>query len=282
MPSQPLKPHYTILEREISQAVGELQRPRNGLFLSGILAGFGLGLSLLLIAVTLSRIAPSLPDGVTALLLANAYTAGFVVVIMGRTDLFTEYTTIAILPVLAGISPIRDLGRLWALVYTSNVVGGVAVAGLIAVLGPSLGVIRPEVFGELAGRLTEHAWWVVLLSGGLAGWLMGLLSWLVSAGRDTISQIFFIWLITAAISLGHLHHAITGSVEMFAALFAGQSVGVLDLGYFLLWTTVGNALGGVLFAVLIQYSVVIGGGSAKEEGLRRDAGRDPSSARGGG
>ncbi len=75
---QPVSTYYTILEREVAQAVSEFRRPAMGLFMSGLLAG--LGLSLLLVA---------------AVLIANAYAAGFVVVIMGRTDLFTEYTTLA-------------------------------------------------------------------------------------------------------------------------------------------------------------------------------------------
>lgn len=276
-PALPLRPNQTILEREIRQAVSELRRPALGLFLSGLLAGFGIGLSLLLAAVTLSRLAPTLPEGVTALLLGGAYATGFIVVIMGRTDLFTEYTTLAILPVLEGLVPIRQLGRLWGLVYTANLVGGIAVAGLVAVLGPRLGVVAPEAFGVLAERLTAHPWWVILLSGGLVGWLMGLLSWLVSAGRDTTSQILFIGLVTGGIALGHLHHSVVGAIEVMAALFAGASASTAEFGHFLLWATVGNALGGVLFAVLIQYSVVLGGG--EPEGLR-GASPDRSSPRG--
>lgn len=254
---EPLKSYRTILEQEIRQASEELGRPAKGLFVSGLLAGIGVGVSLFLTAITLTLAENAVPGPATAFLTANAYTVGFIIVILGRTDLFTEYTTLAILPVLTGRAPVRALARLWGLVYAANLLGAAIFAGLVAVVGPALGSIEPRTLGRIAHDLLRHPWWVILLSALLAGWLMGLLSWLVTAGRDTISQIVFVWLITFVIALGHLHHAITGSVDILSALFAGQEVGLADLGYFLLWTTLGNGLGGVIFAVLIRHSLVI-------------------------
>jgi len=83
---------------------------------------------------------------------------------------------------------------------------------------------------------------------------MGVLSWLITGGRDTTSQILFVWVITAAIGLTHLHHSITGTAEMSAAFFVGASTSG-DLLHFLLWTMLGNALGGILFAVSVVSSL---------------------------
>jgi len=87
----------------------------------------------------------------------------------------------------------------------------------------------------------------------LAGWLMGLLSWLVTASRDTISQIFFVWLVTTAIGLSHLHHVIAGTAEVLAGLFAGQGITWADVGRFLFLVTLGNALGGIFFVALLKF-----------------------------
>ncbi len=210
------------------------------------------------------------------ILIANAYTIGFVVVIFGRTDLFTEYTTLAILPVLAGRSRLRELARLWGIIYSANVAGATIFAVLIAVIGPALGVVEQGVLGAIASRLVNHPWWVILLSSTLAGWLMGLLSWLVSAGRETISQVLFVWLITSVIGFSHLHHSITGTVEVLLGIFSSPEVAVQDFAYFLLWTTLGNAAGGVIFAVLIHNSVFLGdtpkGEHAGKQSPRGDAG----------
>lgn len=112
---------------------------------------------------------------------------------------------------------------------------------------------------ERAARLTEHPGWVILLSGGLAGWLMGLLSWLVAASRDTVSQILFVWMIAGVIALGHLHHCISGTIEVMAATISPGIVGAADFAHFLGWTTAGNVAGSFMFAVLIHYSELITG-----------------------
>ncbi len=103
--------------------------------------------------------------------------------------------------------------------------------------------------------MTDHPALAIFLSGILAGWLMGLLSWLVAAGRDTISQIVVVWLVTTVIGYIGLHHVVLGSVEVFAGAFAGQGVGPEDIGRFLLWATLGNTLGGVVFVAILKYGL---------------------------
>jgi formate/nitrite transporter FocA (FNT family) len=116
-------------------------------------------------------------------------------------------------------------------------------------------VIEPRAFGQIAHKLIDHPAGAMLLSGVLAGWLMGLLSWLVAAGRDTISQVVLVWIVTTAIGFAGLHHVVLGSVEVFAGAFSGQGVGAWDIGRFLLWTTLGNTLGGVVFVAILKYGL---------------------------
>jgi formate-nitrite transporter family protein len=253
----PLKPYRTILTQEVEQATEELDRPVTGLAVSGCLAGFGVSVSLLLMAVLHTVAADTLAPPVLTLLAANLYAVGFVIVILARTDLFTEYTTIAILPVLTRDASLGALGRLWALIYAGNLVGVTAFAVLTVLLGPRLEIVAPEVLETLAREVVRHPWWVLLLSATLAGWLIGLLSWLVIAGRDTTSQIVFIWLVTGTIGLGRLHHAIMGAAEIIAAILVGRGTTVADLGDFLVRATLGNALGGAVFAVLIKSSLAM-------------------------
>lgn len=59
--SSPLPPYETILEQEVAQARQELSRPAAGLFLSGLLAGFGVSIGVLLIAALLSMESPGVP-----------------------------------------------------------------------------------------------------------------------------------------------------------------------------------------------------------------------------
>lgn len=151
------------------------------------------------------------------------------------------------------------------MVYVANLIGAGVFAWFIVLIGPTLGIIAPQIFGEIAGPLIEHSWWVILLSAILAGWLMGLLSWLVAAGRDTISQVLFVWLTTAAIGFGHFHHSIVGTVEVLTGVFAVPGVGIGDYAHFLLWTTLGNGIGGTVFVALLKYSHVVRGGDQPDD-----------------
>jgi len=142
-------------------------------------------------------------------------------------------------------------------VYVANLFGAAAFAALAVIIGPSIGVIHERAFGEIARTATEHPGHVIFASAVLAGWLMGLMSWLVAASRDTISQIVLVWLIATVIGVARLHHVVVGSVEVLACVFSEQGVTAAAFGRFLLWTTIGNALGGSVFVALIKYSYAI-------------------------
>jgi formate/nitrite transporter FocA (FNT family) len=255
--SAPQKSYREILRDEIDLGLVEISRAPTGLLISGFSAGLDLSFSLFLSGVMYTLVSAEAPQLVQHLLMANAYTVGFIFVVLGRSELFTEHTTLGVLPVLNGRASVLSLLRLWALVYVGNL-AGVALFALIAdILGPAYGIIRPDAFVYRARHAVDHSWWELGLGAMLAGWLMGLLSWLVTAARDTISQIAIVWLITSLIGIAHLPHCIAGSADVLSALYLGQGVSPLDFGHFLLWSTIGNAVGGVIFVGVIKYSHVI-------------------------
>lgn len=260
----PQKSYQKILEQETTEGLKELERATFGLLISSFSAGLDLSFSLLLMGVMLTLVRGSVSKPAAEILVAMMYSIGFILVILGRSELFTEHTTRAVYPVLTGHASPVALLRLWGVIYAGNLAGTALFAKLITIIGPSLGIIDISSLGELAHRVVSHAWWVLVVSGILAGWLMGLLSWLVTASRDTISQVFFVWLITSAIGLCHLHHAIVGSVEVLTALFARHGVTAGNYGVFLACTTLGNIAGGVFFVALLKYSHVIRGGRERE------------------
>ncbi len=257
--AEPKKASRQILQHEIVEGADALDRPLGALFLSGLSAGLDVGFSVLLMGVVWTMADGVLNEPTTRLLVAAMYAVGFIFVVLGRSELFTEQTTLAVLPVLNGRGSMPALARLWAVVYVANLIGGACFAWLAVTIAPALGIIRPRVFGEIARVLTEHPGWVIFASAVFAGWLMGLLSWLVAAARDTISQIVIVAIIATVIGLCRLHHVVVGSVEVLAGAFAGQGIGSSDFGRFLVWTTLGNAVGGTVFVAVIKYGYAISG-----------------------
>jgi formate/nitrite transporter FocA (FNT family) len=242
-----------ILKHEVREGLDALERDAASLFVSALSGGLDVGFSLFLMAVVVTISGDKLPEPIVTILVANMYSVGFIFVITGRSELFTEQTSLAVLPVLRGKASLPSLLRLWAIVYVANLIGAAVFASMVSYIGPAMGVIDRRAFGHIAHRLVDHSGLVIFLSAMLAGWLMGLLSWTVSAARDTISQIVIVWMVTAAIGLGGLHHVVLGTVEVLAAVFSQQGVGAGDFAYFLLWTTIGNVVGGTVFVALIKY-----------------------------
>ncbi len=243
------KPATTILRQEIEIGEEQLERSTRGILLSAISAGLDIGFGPLLVATVLA-FAPH--DTIGARLVgAVVYAIGFIIVIIGRSELFTEHTVLAVLPLLSRRTTISRVARLWGLVFGGNMIGVVAFAAFAAPLGLGLGLFTAEDVTHMAHGLTETAPLVMFGSAVAAGWMMGLVSWLVTASRDTMGQILIILLVAGSIYVLQLHHSIAGSVEVLIGVFAG-SVAFEDFLRFLVIAALGNAAGGIIFVALLK------------------------------
>ena len=242
-----------IMEREMENALQEVGRPVRGLFLSGLSAGLNLSFGALFMVMALTHSGGFASDLTKQTVLAVLSSIAFLFVVIGQSELFTAQTTMAVLPVLDGRIGLRKLGRLWAVIYAGNLLGCAGFAVLIATVGPPMGIVEPSAAGSLADALVGLPWWVVLASAVIAGWLMGLATWLAAASRDTIGRAVFVLLVTATIGFGPFHHVILGTTELLTAMLLGQGIGPAALGGFLVLATVGNAIGGSVFVGLLNY-----------------------------
>jgi formate/nitrite transporter FocA (FNT family) len=50
----------------------------------------------------------------------------------------------------------------------------------------------------------------------VAGWLMGLLNWLINSVKNSLTRIFLIFMITGVIGFGGFHHSIVGNIEVLS------------------------------------------------------------------
>ena len=132
---------YEIVRRE---GETEMERPAVSLWWSGLAAGLSISFSLLAQAILRLH----LPDAPWRPLVSGfGYSVGFLMVVLGRQQLFTENTITVVLPVLAALS-LRSLGRLarmWGIVLAANLAGTLAAA-LFCSLTP---VLTPELRGEM-------------------------------------------------------------------------------------------------------------------------------------
>lgn len=243
-----------ILDEQIETALREHQRSKLHLFFSSISAGLEIGFSVFLMAVIYSLFHGIMHSSYLHLVLSFAYPLGFIFVIIGKSELFTEHTTLAVIPVLNRNATLKSLLILWGIVYAGNLIGGFLFGYIMSVIPGRMGILDSSSFEYLAGKLIDHPWKIILGSGLLAGWLMGLLSWLITSARETISRIMLVVLITTVIGIGGLHHSIVGSVEVFTACLTSQLIDWSDYFKVQLWSTLGNIIGGVVFVALVKFS----------------------------
>ena len=254
-----MKPTPEVLQSVIEKGKNELNRDYVGLMMSSFSAGLDIGFGPLLMGVFLTLSASGFGDLSTELLLATAYSVGFMFVILGRSELFTEHTTLAVMPVIDGQASVKQLLKLWGTVYAGNILGGIVFTGMAVLLMPGLGVVSPDAFAKIGLKLVTHPIHWLFIAGIFAGWLMGLMAWLVTSAQETISRVFIIWIIAATIGILHLPHSIAGNVEVLFGLLTSSDIGYTDYFLFLLMATVGNTLGGAIFVGLLKYGHVIRG-----------------------
>jgi formate-nitrite transporter family protein len=254
----------------------ELKRSSAGLSFSGFAAGLGMGLSGLGSAAVLVAAG----HGKSAMLLAALlYPLGFIAVIVGRAQLFTENTLFPVILVLDRRRHLLNTARLWGVVFVANVLGALVFAALMVVAD----TLSPEfrrALEFLGGQAARGSWGHLFWAGIAGGWIIALVAWLVTASRFTIAQVALIWLLTFVVGAAHLAHCIAGSAEILCAVLAGK-VGVGSYFSWLSAAALGNAIGGVVMVSLLNYGQVIGSGRDPElaKGSLEQAERDRSSLR---
>ncbi len=225
------------------------------LFISALTAGLEIGFSLVVMGVLYTLFVGEVTSSVMHVLLSLGYPIGFVFVIIGRSELFTEQTALAMIPVLNKNQKVGPLFKLWGLVLLGNLVGGLLFSIFIAWFGPAKEIISVDAFVHIAKKFIDMPTELVLGSALLAGWMMGLLGWLLSSAQESVSRILLVILVTIIIGLGSLHHCIVGSVEVLSALWLSPDIGWSDYWKFIWPSVLGNTLGGALFVSTLKFAI---------------------------
>ncbi len=244
-----------VLLEQYGSSLLEYRKSRSGLFLSALAGGLEIGFSVVLMGLLYTTFHDKLSEEVLHVLVAMGYPLGFIFVIIGGSQLFTEQTSLAMIPFLKGSVAFKELLKLWSFVLLGNIIGGSLFASFISWIGPAHKVVSAESLVSFAETMIKPEWYIVAGSAVLAGWMMGLLGWLLTSAQETISRIFLVALVTFVIGYGKLHHCVVGTVELVAGLIHSSDP---NLGVYLstlALTVVGNLIGGAVFVAVLRYSI---------------------------
>lgn len=253
-PEQPKEP-YEIMVEQIEAGLKEHRRSNIGLLISSLSAGLEVGFSILVIGIIYTLFKTEVNPGKLYLMMALVYPIGYIFVIIGRSELFTEHTVLATIPVLNGEASFKSLFNLWIIVYVGNLIGGYLFGTIVLQFNAGKHLISLDFFHFVSQKMVAYSSINILVSSIMAGWLMGTLSWLLSSAQDTLSRVAMIFFITFIISIAGLHHCIVGSIEIFMAYFANANdISGLEFLKFQGLSTVGNIIGGVVLVALVKYA----------------------------
>ena len=230
----------------------ELERSSRGLAWSALAAGLSIGFSF----VTQAYLQSGLPDTDWRHLVASfGYCLGFLIVVLGRQQLFTETTLTALIPTLTrrDVPSLLQTLRVWVIVLCGNLVG----TFIFAAIASRPGVFDPKAaasMADLSARLLALPGWECAVRAGAAGWLIGLMVWLLPAAGN--ARPLIILLLTYVVAMCNFPHVIAGSVEAAYAVFTSHASMREYLTKFLVPVLCGNVVGGTALAALFNHAPV--------------------------
>jgi formate/nitrite transporter FocA (FNT family) len=225
----------------------ELRRPISSLWWSGVAAGISIGFSFL----TQAALAAAMPPSDWSPVIADlGYAVGFIIVILGRQQLFTENVLTAVLPVITHwrLSWLIRMLRLWGIVLAANVAGCLVFACAFALL-PIAGPHVTDELAKIVQTLMLNTPSEMFAKGIGSGWMIAALVWILASTASL--EFFVIGLLTYLIALFGFTHVVAGSAETLYGWVMGLITFNDAFVKFFIPTLAGNVFGGtVLFSVL--------------------------------
>ncbi|ANH40138.1 Inner membrane protein YfdC [Nocardioides dokdonensis FR1436] len=179
-----------------------------------------------------------------------AFSLGFVALLLGHSELFTEGFLVPVVTVVAKRARIRSLLRLWGLTLAGNLLGGWLIMWLVVQAFPDLhgDLVEAGTHFVEAGLSLETFSLAVL-----AGAAITLLTRMQSGTDEMTGKI------VAAVGIGFLlaglqmFHSILDSLLAFGALHTGDAgFGYVDWAQWFSWTVAGNMVGGLGLVTLLR------------------------------
>lgn len=234
-------PGEVVYEAIYAEGEHELKRNSIELGLSGLAAGLSMGFSM--VAEALLRI--HLPEARwTPLVTKLGYAVGFLIVILGRQQLFTKNTLTVILPLLrkkkAGM--VGDVARLWTIVLLMNLLGAFAFA-FFAAKSNAFSPEAREAFGKIGRAAITPGFGEILVRAIVSGWLIALMVWLLPFAEAARTWVIII--MAYLVGVAELPHVVAGSVETLYLVVAGSLSLVEWFATYFVPTLIGNVIGGV-------------------------------------
>lgn len=230
-------------DRQISEGVQRLGRPWREVLITGFFGGTEVAVGVLALVAVVHETGSPLLGGL-------AFSIGFLALLLGRSELFTEGFLIPVITVVAKRAKASQLAKLWLGTLAANLVGGWLIMWLIVLAFPAL---HAELVTSGTHFATAPLSPETFALAVLAGMVITLMTRMQHGTDDMVAKI--VAAVGAAFLLAGLEmfHSILDSLLIFGALHTGDaSFGYGDWLQFFWYTTAGNVVGGLGLVTLLR------------------------------
>ncbi|ADJ14068.1 formate/nitrite transporter family protein [Halalkalicoccus jeotgali] len=235
-----------VFQRIVAAADEEVTSGTRELFFSALAAGFAITITVMLYS-SLTASTNGHP-----ILSALLYPLGFIYIIIGGYQLYTENTLPPVALTLERLTSIPTLLRHWTIVLVGNFAGGAIGAAALAWGG----VFSPAA-AAAAIHHAEHGLATprsdLFFKAVFAGLIVAGVVWIVYASRDTISRLVVVYMAFLAIPLGDLFHVVTSFTEMIYMVFVTDLNPLVGMTDFVGPVLLGNTVGGIVLVTVVNY-----------------------------
>ena len=234
-----------IYRRTKEEGERRLERPILEMVSTALAAGFDIVAGIVVLGLVESQLEHRLGTPMAHVLASIGFGVGFVFLVVGRGELFTENFLVPI----AGLDhrradSWRNLAKLWITSPLFNILGGLVVILLVTTHS-----VLPYGTGKALTHTAEtvHANGVLALfvSAIFAGALITAMTWFVEGQVSMLVRVVVAWIAGAVLALGSFNHVIVVTLELiFGYRYGAHYPWVFILGNFGL-AAAGNMLGGI-------------------------------------
>ena len=242
-----------VFQRIIAAADEEVTSGSRELFFSGLAAGLAITITFMLYA---SLTAATDSNPILSVLL---YPLGFIYIIIGGYQLYTENTLPPVALTLERLASLPALLRHWTIVLAGNFAGGVIGAAVLSYGGVFTGdTVAAARYISEGGFAVDFV--PLFFKAAMAGLIVAGVVWVGFASTDSVSRMLVVYLAFLAIPLGDLYHVVVSFTEVLYLFFQhgiplyGAEISLYSgIVGFVIPVLVGNTIGGVVLVTLVNY-----------------------------
>lgn len=246
-----------VYDRAKEEGRRRLEMPLLEQIATGFIAGVTIIFGIVALGVVDALISPDLGPGVATVLGAAAFGIGVVFLVVGRSELFSEnfFDPVAAAIDEGGAAVWGRLARLWIAILFLNLVGGAVVVALLTIPG-ALPEGSPESLTSIAEEIASKTWPATLVRAIVAGALITLLSYMLSACNTEVARILVSFIVGFFLALGPFDHVVVSVLHLLFGIVESSHVHWEDLAQNFALATAGNLAGGLLLITLTHTAQV--------------------------